>query len=824
MFETTFQDLKYAMRGLAKNPGFSATVILTLALGIGATTAIFSVVYGVLLRPLPFPHSDRLLAIWELNHRGAYSRLADPNFDDFRDQNHTFQEMAKYSNWIQSVVGPAGPARTGVAVVSRDFFKVLDVHPALGRSLAPEDAHPGATPVLLASHRYWKEYLGSARDLATLQIRIQNKIYSVAGIMPEQFEFPAKTDLWVPVELDPENPSRTAHNYNGVGRLRDGVSAAQAATDLGTLAERIVRQSPEKNDYLMRSASAIPLQASLTGRVRSPLYILLGAVSFLLLVACANVANFLLAQASKRARELAIRNALGAGRGRLVRQFVTETLLLSGVSCIAGIAIAVGLLSALLALAPQDLPRLEEVAISWPVLVFTAAISFFAAVALGILTAVRATSGAPGRALVEGGRGSAGNQRSQRVGRVIVAAQLAMTLALLTGAGLLARSLMRVLSVDPGFRTDNMLTVNLERPEAGDLQPDAAAAFRAHESQFVSGLIQKLHAIPGVQQVAAVNAVPMEEGGLPDGMFLLVGPRENPKNWDEYSLLAQQPERRGTADFCAATPEYFQALGIPLIRGRLFDAHDAIGSPHVAVITESLARVQWPHQDPIGQTIQFGNMDGDMHLLTIVGIAGDTHEYGLEQPPRPTVYVNFLQRPRTSFSMVMHLKADSASVIAAARAILHEQAPDAPPRFRTFKQIYSASLGSRRFNLTLVVVFAVTALLLAVAGVYGVISYGVAQRTQEIGLRMALGARSADVLRLILRQGLTTTLIGVAIGVAGSFATARTIQSLLFDVKPTDPLTFVAVAAALIGVAGLACYLPARRATKVDPTVALRYD
>ncbi|MDQ6893083.1 MAG: ABC transporter permease [Acidobacteriota bacterium] len=823
MLQAMFRDLKYAARGLGKSPGFSAIVILTLALGIGATTAIFSVVYGVLLRRLPYPDPDRLVAIWEVNHRGTHSRLADPNFDDFRDQNHTFQAMAKYSDRVASVAGLAVPTRTGIAVVSCDFFKVLGVLPVVGRSFAPDDAHTGAAPVLLASHRYWKEYLSSAREVSTSQLRIQDRTYSVVGVLPEGFEFPAKTDLWLPSELDPENTSRTSHNYYGLGRLRHGVSVAQASTDLGAIAERIVRQSPEQNEYLLRSAAAVPLQASLTGRVRSPLYILLGAVGFLLLVACANVANFLLAQASKRGRELAIRNALGAGRARLVRQFVSETLLLTGLSCLLGIVIAVGLLRALLALAPQDLPRLAEVTIRWPVLVFTAGISVLAAIVLGILTAVRATSEAPGGTLVEGGRGSAGTQRGQRVGRAIVAAQLALTLALLTGAGLLGRSLLRVLSVDPGFRTDNVVTMDLQLPESGDSKPDAQMAFRARESQFVSGLIQRLHAIPGADQVAAVNAVPMD-GGLPDGMFLLVSPKENPKDFKEYGMLAKQPERRGTADFCAATPEYFRALSIPLLRGRFFDQSDAFSSPHVAVISESLARSRWPHEDPIGQTIQFGNMDGDLHLLTIVGVAGDTRESGPEQPPRPIVYVNLLQRPRSDFTVVMHVEADPGQAIAAARAIAHDEAPDVPPRFRTFTQIYSASLGTRRFNLTLVVVFALTALLLAVAGVYGVVAYAVAQRTREIGVRMALGAKSPDVLALILRQGLTTALIGVAIGVVGSFATARTIQSLLFDVKPTDPLTFIAVAASLIGVAGLACYIPARRATKVDPMVALRYD
>ena len=796
MSDAMFQDLKYAARGLRKSPGFSATVILTLALGIGATTAIFSVVYGVLLRPLPYQNPDRLMAIFEVNQRGTHSSLAAPNFDDFRAQNHTFQTMARYNGGVASVLGPAGPTRAGVAFVTRDYFEVLGVRPVMGRSFAPDDARLGAAPVLLASYGYWKEYLASARDLSPLKLRIQDRIYSVVGVLPEQFKFPEKTDLWLPSELDPANTSRTSHSYRALGRLRDGVTVAQASTDLAAIAERIAKQSAEQNEYLLRSAAAVPLQASLTSKVRSPLYILLGAVGFLLLVACANVANFLLAQASKRARELAIRNALGAGRARLVRQFVTETLLLSALSGAVGLLIALGLLRALLALTPEDLPRLAEVTISWPVLAFTAAISFLAAIALGIFTAVRATSAAPGGTLVESGRGNVGTQRSQRIGRVIVVAQLAMTLALLTGAGLLGRSMLRVLSVDPGFRTDNVVTMDLQLPEPGDLKPDAAIAFRTHESQFVSALIQRFHAIPGVQQVAAVNAVPMD-GGLADGMFLLVSPQENPKNYEEYGRLAQQPERIGNADFCAASPEYFQALRIPLIRGRFFDQHDAFDAPHAAVITESLARLRWPGQDPLGRTIQFGNMDGDLHLLTVVGVAGDTREDGLEQPPRPIVYVNLLQRPRSDFSVVMHTEADSGPVISAARAIVHDQAPDVPPRFRTFTQIYSASLGSRRFNLTLVVVFAFTALLLAVAGVYGVVAYGVAQRTQEFGVRMALGARSRDVLSLILRQGLTTTLIGVAIGVVGSFATARAIQSLLFDVKPTDPLTFIAVAVAL---------------------------
>jgi predicted permease len=823
MFSALSQDLKYAARGLRKNAGSNAVAVLMLALGIGATTAIFSVVYGVLLRPLPYMNPDRIMAISEVNHRGTFSRLADPNFDDFRDQNRTFHVMAKYSDGIANVSGNFEPTRSGVAWVSRDFFNVLGTEPVIGRGFGPDDTHQGAAPVLLVSYRYWKRHLGATQQLSAIKLRIDARVYSVVGVLPEGFEFPAKTDLWRPAELDPENDSRTSHNYSAIGRLRDNVTPEQANADLSAIAQRIVRTSPEQNEYLLKDAAVVPLQASLTGRERSPLYLLLGAVSFLLLVACANVANFLVAQASSRTRELAIRSALGAGRGRLVRQFITESLALSVLGCIAGVFIAIWLVNGLLALAPEDLPRLAEVRMSWHVLIFAGGLSLLVAIGLGIFTAARATSGGLSGKLAEGGRAAAGTQRSQQVSRTIVAAQLAITLVLLVGAGLLGRSLLRVLSVDPGFRTDNMVSMDIQLPVTESLDPDAEATLKTHESQFLSRLIERLHSIPGVQQVAAANAVPMD-GGLPDGMFLLVNPQENFKSFKEIEPLYKQVERRGVADFCAASPEYFKALGIPLIRGRLFEERDSFGAPHAALINESLARSRWPNQDPVGQTIQFGNMDGDFHPLTIVGVVGDTHEYALEQPPRPIVYVNLLQRPRSDLSVVMHTGPDQRQVMAAARSILHEEAPDVPARFRTFTEIYSASLGSRHFNFILVVVFALTALFLAVAGVYSVMAYGVVQRTREIGVRIAFGARTQDVLGLVMRQGLRTTLIGVAVGVAGSFAITRTIQSFLFGVKPTDPITFIMVAALLIGVAMLACYIPARRATRVDPIVALRYE
>jgi putative ABC transport system permease protein len=825
-------DVKYAWRGLLQHPGFSMLAVLTLALGLGATTAVFSVVYGVLLRPLPFPQPDRLMAVWEVTYSGNHARLADPNFDDFRDQNHTFAVLAKYRNGIAPVTGMAEPVRANIAVVSRDFFAVLQKQPVIGHAFSADDAHQGAHPIALVSHAFWQAHLATTDSSqrpnpGAVVLHIDGRDYTLAGIMPAGFDFPAHTDLWLPAELDPENTSRTSHRFSSIGRLRPGVSAAAATADLNGIAQRIVQESSEHNDYLLRGAGAGPLQATLTGRARSPLYILMGAVGFLLLVACANVAHFLLSRASSRGRELAIRRALGAGQGRLVRQFITEALLLSGVSAATGSLIAMWAVRVLVALAPPELPGLDDVAIHWPVQGLAACLALSIAVGLGIATASHSAGldrrGGLSDALTEGGRANAGTRRGQRATRVIVAAQLAFTMVLLSGAALLGRSLLAVLAIDPGFRIDHMLVMDVEPPAVDPRDEDGAPAAKVRESQLVSRLLERLGALPGVEHVAAADTLPLD-GGLPDGLFLVVNQQENPTNFQEFAALAKQPERRGTADFCVVTPGYFQALGIPLRRGRDFDTRDAMGTPHVAVISESLARARWPNQDALGQTLQFGNMDGDLHLLTVVGVAADTHQDGLEAPARPTVYANLLQRPKPVFSVVIRAADDSAAMLADARALLRAEAPDAPPRFRSFAQMYSASLGSRRFNLLLVGFFALTALLLAIGGVYGVAAYGVAQRTREIGVRMALGAKPSHVVNLILRREAGTALIGVAVGALGALALTRAIQALLFGVSATDPLTLLSTAALLGLVSGVACFVPARRATRIDPLAALRHE
>ena len=819
LLETFFQDLRFSFRMLRKNPGFTVVVLLTLALGIGATTAIFSVVYGVLLRPLPYTDSSRIMAVFEVNSKGGWSHLADPNFDDFRDQNRSFQAIAKYNYYVVSVSGASQPSRTTVASVSPDFLKVLGIQPILGRNFSAGDAKKGAGRATLVSYGYWKQYLGSSPDLSQSHLKIDGAVFSVIGVLPAGFRFPTDVDLWLPADLDGENPSRTSHNYYAVGRLRDGVTVELANQDISAIARRIHDTSSEQGDYLLRDGIVLPLQDSITGKARSALLVLFGAVAFLLLVACANVANLSLAQASMRERELAIRGALGAARGRLIRQFLTEAFLLSLVGGGLGVLGAFWGVAGLVGLAPQNLPRLNSVSISVPVLVFAFLLSTAVAAGLGAFTAVRATSGDVRKGLVEGGRGQAGSQGSQRVGRAIVAAQIAITLVLVVGAGLLGRSLLKVLEVNPGFRVDKIVTMDVSLPWVVDPKAKAGQAI------FFSNLIDRLKQIPGVHKVGATSGLPMnEDGGLPDGMFVLMTQNEMPKSVDGFGSLLRQKERLGVADFGVATDDYFQALGIPLIRGRIFDERDGANSPHVAVISESLARDRWPNQDPIGHTIQFGNMDGDLRLLTIVGIVGDVHEYGLDVPPRPTVYVNLFQRPRAAITVTMLSDADTRLVTSAARGILQDLNPEIPARFRTLSQVYSASLGSRRFNVILVGFFGIVALLLATAGVFGVMAYSVSRRTREIGVRVALGARSGDVLRMILSQGLRTIFIGVAIGIAGSLALTRTVESLLFGVTATDPLTFGGVTLLLVGAALLACYIPARRAAHVDPIVALRYE
>ena len=819
------KDIRYAARMFTKNPAVTCVMVLSLALAIGANTAIFSVVYGVLLRPLPYPKADQIVSVKEVSAKGSRMNFAEPNFEDVREMNHSLQGLAEYGPWVRSVTGGAEPTRTMVSDVSADFFDIMGVSPAMGRGFGKDSQRFGGTPVALVSYSYWQQYLGSAQDLSNSKLTVEKRTYSVVGVMPAGFRFPSDTDIWIPRELSERYPSRTAHNGRVIGRMRDGVSIEQTRGDLSAIAKHLHDLYGKDSQYMMADASVISLQESMVGKVRSTLFLLLGAVAFLLLVACANVANLMLVQAASRARELAIRAALGAGRNRLIRQFLTEALLLSFMGGTLGIFGALWGVDALLGIAPNTLPRTQDVAVNLPVMLFALGICVFVAAGLGVLTAVRATSAKVQTMLGEGSRGQAGSLRSQRIGRVIVAAQLAITVILLIGAGLLGRSLYEVLSVDYGFRTENIVSLNLPLPFISNSDAD-----KVQRAQLMDNLIGRLQGIPGVDSVGVSNELPLSSelagsGGLPDGLFIVMNPGEKVRE-EDFGKLSKDPAHTGDAEFGVASEGFFQALSIPLIRGRMFDDRDGVNSTQVAVISQSLVDAKWPHEDPIGKLIEFGNMDGDMHLVSIVGIVGDIRNSSLDRPPTPTVYMNYRQRPRKAADLYLLIRTTSsaASVSSAAREIAHDLEPDAPPRFSTVSQIFSSSLGTQHFNLILMGAFAGTALLLAMAGIYGVMAYTVQQRTREFGVRMALGAQPNDVLNLVLRQGILTIGIGMAAGIFGAIALTRTMQSLLFHTSATDPITFAGVALLLTFVALLASYLPARRATRVDPVIALRYE
>jgi putative ABC transport system permease protein len=835
------QDFRYGFRILWKSSVFALVSVLTLALGIGASTAVFSVVYGVLLRSLPYDRPEQIVQMWEVNSKGRQTRFSDPNFEDIRTQDSALQSMAEMSSDEAPVSVGDEPDRVRVAHVSKDFFSVMRVQPAMGRLFAPEEQHIGTAPVALVSYSYWQRHLRAATDLGAVKFTISKNPTAIIGVLPPGFSFPDDSQVWIARETDVRLPSRSAHNWQVVARIRDGASLDQARTDASAIARRLSQQYRSEG-ITMVDAAVLPLRDALAADVKPALLVLLGVAGLLLLVACANVMNLSLAQASSRAGELAVRAALGASRWRLVRQFLAEALLLCILGGCFGVISAHFGVRALVALAPSNIPRLNEISVNLPVLWFALGLSLAVASGLGVLTALRATSGNVQSALVEGGRRQGTAVRSQRTGRIIVAGQVATTLTLLIGAGLLGRSMLRVLSIHPGFETQHVVTLDLKLP-------DFEARMKTQRVQFLQQLISRLQSLPGVQAVGGTSALPLQSDS-PDGTFAIMNPQQlslaqrdliersarsssenaDPAFLNDYTKFLEElfrdPARAGSADYVVASAGYFQTLGIPLRGGRLFNDADGPDAPHVAVISESAARQKWPQQDPIGQTIEFGNMDGDLRLLTIVGVVGEVRTRRLESAPGPTVYVNYRQRPQSTsqFTIVLRTNSDPAAIFGSARRILSQLDPTIPPRFETLTQIFSSSLNDRRFNLQLVGIFAVAALLLAMAGIFGVLAYSVAGRTREIGVRIALGATTGNVLKMVLGQGLVTVAIGTAIGLVAAFLLTRTMRSMLFQVSPTDPLTIVGVPLLLFLVAMLASYIPARRATRVDPMVALRHE
>ena len=812
---TFVRDLRYSLRKLMKSPAFTGLAVITLALGIGMTTAIFSVVYGVLLHPLPYNHAEQIVELHEVNSQGYQMQFADPNFEDIRSQTHSLAGVAEYAAEPIAISGGLEPTRTTRAMVSHDFFPVLQVNPVLGRGFSPEDQRFGAAPVALVGYGYWKQYLGGTTNLSSKTLIMEDRVFSVVGVLPKRFNLPLGTEIFVPREIYERYPSRTAHNWHVIARLREGVPVAEAHTELQTIAGRLKEQYGQ--DTMMTGVSVVQLLDGLTADVRPALWILLAAVGLLLVIACANVANLLLVQSASRRTETAIRFALGASRSCVTRQLVVESLLLSLAGGIIGVLAAFWGLKALLRLSPGVLVRTTEVSLSAPVLLFSVGICLLVACALGIFTGIRSTYAVP-NALAAGGRSQSGTFVSQRISRVIVSGQLAITLTLLTGAALLGRSLFRILSVNPGFLTEHVITMNLP---LSDVSGETAKVQRI---QFLDGLFERLRTIPGVQDVGGTSHLPLI-GFHPDGYYLVMNPGDVlPSNVQALEQMFHDRTRTGDANYSVVTAAYFRVLGIPLLRGRLFDSRDAMDTTHVALISEALARQKWPGQDPLGRQIEFGNMDGDLRLLTVVGVVGDVRDEKLERPGAPAIYVNYQQRPQTTsdFNVVIRVSGDPAAVIAVAHQTVRDLDPNIPPNFATLDQIMSGSVQTRRFNLFLIGVFAGTALLLAIAGMYGIMAYSVACRTNEIGVRMALGASRNTILGMVFGQGLLTAATGVVAGTAASFIVTRSMASLLFGLSPTDPLTFAAMAVLLMFVSLMASYFPALRAIKTDPAIALK--
>ena len=792
-----FSDLRFAFRQLLKNPGFTAVAVLTLALGIGANTAIFSIVDAVLLRPLPYPKAEKIVSLSEVNKQGNQITFAEPNFLDVHARNHTLAAAAQYNMQLTTVLGGSEPVRTRVAYVSGDFYKALGVQPTIGRSFLSAEAKTGGQPVAVVSQGYWQRLLGSRKDLAATPIRLGDRSYTVVGVMPQSFNFPKDAEIWLPIEVFPPSQSCTAHGRRVIARLREGVTLVEARAELSALGKQLKQEHGTNVDLV--DIATLPLQEALVGEVSQSLWVILAAVGLLLLVACTNVANLLLAQATARRREFAVRTALGATRWRLARQFIAENLLLALLAGAVGVLLSFGSVAALVALNQGNLPRADEISVDARALAFTLALSALVAVALGLVPLLHFGKRDLHAGLKEAARGQSANAASHRLRAMLVVTQVALTMVLLVGAGLLIKSFIKVREIDPGFRTESAVAMELS---LNDEPPQRRAS-------FYQQVLERLAVLPGVTAVGGVNGLPMVGGGA-DGQF----------------LMDNNPALKGYGEFRVASPGYFKAMGIRLLRGRLFDQSDGPQTPQVALISEALQRQYWPNEDPLGKGIQYGNMDGDTHLLQVVGVVSDVREFGLEAKAQPTVYVHYLQRPRQAwgFAIVARTQGDVKALIPAMRSAVQALSRDVPTNFRTLDQIFSSSLNKRRFSLVIFGSFAAVALLLATLGIYGVTAYAVAQRTQELGIRLALGAQVSDVLRLVIGQGIKAVLLGIVMGLGGAFALTRLIAHLLFEVSATDPLTFAVVASLLIFVALLACYFPARRATRVDPMEALRCE
>ena len=802
-------DIRFGIRTLLKTPGFTLVAVLTLALGIGSNSAIFTVINAVLLSPLPYREPARLAMIFEAWPNERFNNVSPANFLDWRKQNRTFEQMAAISETgyvlTASAARPGDAERLQGAAVSWDLFNLLGVNPLRGRGFLPEDDRPDAGRVVILSHGLWqRDFAGDPGVLGTT-VTLEGASYTVVGIMPAAFQYPNKLiDVWTPIEreIDVKNMHwRGSHYLKVVGRLKPGVTLEQASADMNAIARQIKAAAP--NDFIAGASTVQPLEEYVVGNVRRILVVLLAAVGFVLLISCANVANLMLSRAAVRSREIAIRTAIGAGRARIIRQLLTESVILAVAGGALGLLIAGWGTDALVGLVPDAIPRANEIHVDLGVLAFTFLVSVATGILFGLAPSVAASKADVNETLKEGGRSSSAGSPRSRLRSALVVCEIALSLMLMIGAGLLIASFARLTGVDSGFKPDNVLTVRLALPEPKYLDDTVM-------NTFYRGIIGRLQAIPGVESASAISDLPLT-GHAFDNTFRIVG---RPLAPGEFI----------SAQMRWVSPDYFRTLGIPLVRGRAFTGRDSEKSPRVLVINQAMARRFWPGDQAVGKRIvvDFRNSPD----FEIVGIAGDVRS-GLELEQEPYMYVAYPQLPRASMYIALRARGalNSAALAASVRAEVSALDNDvAVYRIRTMNEVMAISVASRRFNMLLLGIFAALALVLAAVGIYGVMAYAVTQRTHEIGVRVALGAQRRDVMRMLMGHGLVLALVGVAVGLAGAFALTRLMASLLFGVSSTDVTTFAVVSALLTAVTLLASFVPALRATRIDPITALRYE
>ncbi|HZS46828.1 MAG TPA: ABC transporter permease [Blastocatellia bacterium] len=805
--ESLIQDLRYAVRVLSKKPVFTLISIFTLALGIGANTAIFSVVNAVMLRPLPYKDPSKIVVVWSNNTVDGNPRypLTAANSTDLRDQNHVFAETGIYVDfaWNATLTGHDEPQVVIQSTFSPSLFQMLGVKPALGRTFLREEEQIGRDDVAVLSYGMWQRIFGGATDVIGKTIDVDNTRLTIVGVMPRGFYFLYQNvDVWIPLSYNTNvNTSFAITNrgtaaYGMIGRLKPGISIQQAQADLSTIASSLEKQYPDTNKGL--GITLVPLNEQITENVRPALWTLLGAVGLVLLIACANVATLLLVRGSARKKEIAIRMALGASRWRVIRQLLTESVLLSVLGGVLGLLLAICGVSAILNFTPAEIPRQQEIGIDFWTLVFTIALSFLTGAVFGLAPALQFSKSGCNGSLKDGGRGSTNFARNGLRGALVVS-EIALTLVLLVGAGLLIRSFVLVLHVDPGFNPNHVLTMSVSLPRQATAVPEAIA--------FYDELFTRIESLPGVKSAGGTTRLPL----MAKSITIKVEIEGHPVP------VGEEPE----IEFRRVSRDYFSTLEVPLIKGRFFTRQDTPSTQPAVMINESAARRLWPNEDAVNKRIKVGNSP----LAIVVGVVGDVKHFGLDAAQAPELYIPFDQRPPSSPFIVIRTSSDPMESAPAIRALVQSMNKDqALGTIQTMDQILDTSLAARRFNMTLLGLFAVLALFLSSIGLYGVISYSVSQRTQEIGIRMALGAGRIQIVNLIVGQGAAMALAGIAIGLIAAFGLTRIMSSLLFKVSATDPITFVAIPLLFAFVIMLASYIPARRATKVNPIVALRYD